>query len=213
MGAAAGAVSEKPIIMSEKSEETQELVLSALASNILFNHLEEAAVLNLVMAMEEQNHPKGTQLIEQGATGADYMYVIDSGETDVFVGGNNVASFGKGKVVGELALMYDAPRAATVVAKTDLRVWALNRTAFQQMLKNAGSAKADFATASISAIPLFAPLSDSEKAQIVDAMETVSYMDEEEIITEGEEGDCLYIIEEVRGRPDTAGFLLQLLAA
>ena len=49
MGAAAGAVSEKPIIMSEKSEETQELVLSALASNILFNHLEEAAVLNLVM--------------------------------------------------------------------------------------------------------------------------------------------------------------------
>ena len=38
MGAAAGAVSEKPIIMSEKSEETQELVLSALASNILFKH-------------------------------------------------------------------------------------------------------------------------------------------------------------------------------
>ena len=51
MGAAAGAVSEKPIIMSEKSEETQELVLSALASNILFNHLEEAAVLNLVMTL------------------------------------------------------------------------------------------------------------------------------------------------------------------
>ena len=79
----------------------------------------------------------GDVVIKQGDQ-ADNLYVVDSGEFEVLLatpGGKNqpikVAEVVHGGVFGELALMYDSPRAATVVAKSNGTLWALERSTFR----------------------------------------------------------------------------------
>jgi hypothetical protein len=134
------------IVKTPKSERATELIVQALKDNIMFSHLPMDVMGEVVAAMEgPEEHAKGACLIEQGGVGDEkagaatalHMYVVDSGACDVIVDGVKVGKVGAGEVVGELALMYDAPRAATVVARSPLKVWALNRTSFQQLLKHA----------------------------------------------------------------------------
>lgn len=65
----------------------------------------------------------------------DYYYVLSSGVCDIFVNGKKVLEVHKGRGFGELALLYDAPRAATVVASSDdVRTWAVDRITFKQVM-------------------------------------------------------------------------------
>ena len=83
----------------------------------------------LAMALRPVEVPEGTEVISQGDVG-DRYFVIDEGEVDVFVDGEMVTHLGPGEAFGELALLRDAPRAATVVARGPVRLLALDRDAF-----------------------------------------------------------------------------------
>lgn len=99
-------------------------------------------------AFKEVSVKKGETLIHQGDDG-DKLYLIESGEADVFKEMTNestkkkevlkVNTMKKGDTVGELALMYNAPRAATVVATTDLELWSLDRETFSHIVRDAAS--------------------------------------------------------------------------
>lgn len=86
-------------------------------------------------ALEAQKFPPGATIIQEGDPGHSF-YLVESGEADVFKTGSNspVKHYQKGDFFGELALLNDAPRAATVVAKTELKVATLGKSAFQRLL-------------------------------------------------------------------------------
>jgi CRP-like cAMP-binding protein len=71
----------------------------------------------------------GKVLIRQGDVG-DLFYVIVQGEAEVIRDGKHLRNLGPGAYVGEIALLRDVPRTATVVAKTPLRLLALQREPF-----------------------------------------------------------------------------------
>jgi len=77
----------------------------------------------------------GENLIEQGEIG-DAFYAIGSGHVDVVRDGERIADLGPGEHFGEVALLTDEPRNATVVAHTPLRVFSLDRDGFAEVVAN-----------------------------------------------------------------------------
>lgn len=104
----------------------------------------------VLSAFESVSVKKGERLIEQGADG-DRLYLIEEGEAEVFKTTfdektqkdvtQKVNVMKKGDTVGELALMYNAPRAATVIAATDLKLWSLDRETFGHIVRDAAAKK------------------------------------------------------------------------
>jgi cAMP-dependent protein kinase regulator len=101
----------------------------------MFKSLDQAQLEVMVGAMTSVHVQSGDQVIRQGDAG-DLFYVVDSGEFEVYVASagasdTKVMDVMNGGSFGELALMYGSPRAATVRAVSDGRLWALDRTTFR----------------------------------------------------------------------------------
>lgn len=80
--------------------------------------------------MEKVEINPGDNCITQGENG-DYFYFVQYGHFDCFVDDKKVQDYEPGSGFGELALLYNAPRAATVIAKGNVRVWCVDRTTFR----------------------------------------------------------------------------------
>lgn len=66
----------------------------------------------------------------------EMMYVVQSGQVDILIGGLLVETVGEGGVIGELAMVDQRGRAATAVAHTDSKLVAIDRQQFEEMLEN-----------------------------------------------------------------------------
>ena len=102
----------------------------ALARGVpMFSVLSQPALERLATALVAVDVPHGQTLIREGDPG-DRFYLIVEGEAEVSSGGDRVARLGRGDYVGEIALLRDVPRTATVRALTDLKLAALERDDF-----------------------------------------------------------------------------------
>lgn len=91
--------------------------------------LPEATVGQLAQAAAEVRMAAGEEIVREGDSG-DRFYVVDSGTVDVVAGGTRLATLGPGEYFGEIALLHDVPRTATVVAREDGVLLTLARDAF-----------------------------------------------------------------------------------
>jgi len=118
------AVLAPPDAMRDKPAATRNVILQAVRGNLLFEGLSfehKNLIIDQMYRMEVRN---GTTVIKQGDRG-DNLYVVESGAFDVFVSVSGrtrrVSQRGPGTVFGELALMYNSPRAATVTVSAARR--------------------------------------------------------------------------------------------
>ena len=112
----------------------------------MFTALDEKEFNIVVDAIEEVTGSTGDAIIKEGDQG-DCMYVLEQGSlncTKVF-SGNTAPTFLKeyqpGEGFGELALLYNAPRAATITANSDYVIWKLDRDTFNHIVKDAAARK------------------------------------------------------------------------
>jgi len=103
--------------------------IALLRSIPLFAELPAPAVEGLAAALTPAELPAGAILIRQGEEGSGY-YAIAAGQLDVIQDGRFVRRCGRGEGVGEIALLRDVPRTATVTAHTDATVYKLAREPF-----------------------------------------------------------------------------------
>ena len=107
----------------------------------LFGPLSLATVEHLAGSMAPVRFEHGDTLIEEGARG-DAYYLVDQGEVTVEQGGALVARHGPGTGVGEIALLHDVPRTATVRATTQVAAFCLARDAFLEAVTGHAQSRA-----------------------------------------------------------------------
>jgi MFS family permease len=95
----------------------------------IFTPLPEATLESLARALVPVTAQADEEIVRQGEPG-DRFYVVDSGSVDVFVDGAAVATLDSGDYFGEIALLRDVPRTATVRAREAAQLLALERDDF-----------------------------------------------------------------------------------
>jgi CRP-like cAMP-binding protein len=111
---------------------------TALARTPLFSHLGRLDLARLAGELEELTFEPGQAIVREGDA-ADGFYVINSGRVVVVarapVGdGSRLVALGSGEGFGEIALLTDSPRTASVIAETEVTVWRLSRARFEALL-------------------------------------------------------------------------------
>ena len=166
----AASSAEKPTAQkTDKSDEQKARISKAIDGNLLFEGIMGAQLEELFGLMFEKTVEGGTNVITQGEEG-DNFYVMDSGACDVIVNGNNVASLKNGDSFGELALMYFAPRAATIQATEKTTLWAMDRITFRSMLFDKANQKREQYKEFLGKVPLLEPMESYEKEKIADVL-------------------------------------------
>jgi MFS family permease len=103
--------------------------LDLLRSIPLFKPLPATTLDQVASSLVSVSVTPATVIIREGA-GGDRFYVVASGEVDVSTSGSHVSTLGPGDYFGEIALLRDVPRTATVTAKSDVVLYALDRDEF-----------------------------------------------------------------------------------
>lgn len=143
--------------------------------------------------MKKLEYTKGDDIIKQGEEG-DLFYVVEDGACEIFVKGvgkvMDIGGFGSVRnFFGELALLYDAPRAATVTAAGPVVAWGLDRVTFKKILQDQTQKQRSLYKTFLEQVPVLQPLSVYEKLTIADAMAPKTFPAGDNIINEGDEGE------------------------
>lgn len=187
-------------VVNPKSDEQKARLKGIMSKSFLFASLEEKDFTIVVDAMLKKDLAPKEQIIKEGDDG-DCMYIVDQGTLECIKvnGGESkvVKTCVEGDAFGELALLYNCPRAASVQAgDTQCVIWQLDRETFNAVVKGASMKKREKYDGFIKSVNLLSSMQMYERGQLVDALKPETFKAGDIIVKQGDPGDKFYIVEE-----------------
>jgi cAMP-dependent protein kinase regulator len=168
-----------------KTKEQETRLKKALETNVLFSFLSGEALDTVILAFKEHTVAAGETVITEGAevqSGTPALYVFEKGKLSVY---KNVQEKKEGEpekkkvhtydtpgqYFGDLALLYNAPRAATVIADEECSLWSIDRATFNNLVKDAARQAGERRLEFLKKVPLLEKLNPEQKASLCDVMD------------------------------------------
>ncbi len=130
---------------------------SSILSQIeIFKGLSKKEIALISKLMTAITIKSGKEFITEGASGRE-AFIIISGTASVWRHGKLITSVGPGAVIGEMAVITNSPRTASVRAETEMVVEVLNRGAFLQLLDESPALTRKLLTATIQRLQQLEP--------------------------------------------------------
>uniref|UniRef100_A0A3B3ZNU7 cGMP-dependent protein kinase n=1 Tax=Periophthalmus magnuspinnatus TaxID=409849 RepID=A0A3B3ZNU7_9GOBI len=186
-----------------KSEWSKELIKEAIKDNDFMSNLEASQIQEIVDCMYPVEYAKHSLIIKEGDVGS-LVYVLADGRVEVLKENALLGEMSAGKVFGELAILYDCTRTATVKAVTDVKLWAIDRQCFQTIMMRTGLIKQTEYMELLKSVPTFHDLQEDILSKMVDILEETTYEEGEYIIRQGARGDTFFIF--TKGKADVTRF-------
>lgn len=208
-----------PVI--EKTPEETMLILKALNNSALTETYSRDVKQALAGVLKIVDCPMGMVLIKQGDPG-DYFYIMKSGHCNIYKAdyaqseaiiipddtldtneciqklGPQVNEVSPGVGVGDLALLYGAPRAATVITTVESSFWAIHGTDFRIFIRMQREAEIQRYIGFLRHVEVLKQLKENELFALAQACTPEYYGDGQDIVTQGDEGNTFYFIEDGR---------------
>jgi hypothetical protein len=124
---------------NERTEDERAFIESVLRTNVLFQDVvRQGSLIDLASAFDRVEYKKGDIIFSQGDTDKGFMLILEEGECSITIDGEEIpepyGTMKRGAMVGELALLLDKDRAATVKAKTNVVAFRLSRASFKHFM-------------------------------------------------------------------------------
>ncbi|XP_016312027.1 cGMP-dependent protein kinase 1-like isoform X1 [Sinocyclocheilus anshuiensis] len=176
-----------------KSAKSKELIKSAILDNDFMKNLEMSQIQEIVDCMYPVDNDKNSCIIKEGDVGS-LVYVMEEGKVEVSKEGLKLCTMGPGKVFGELAILYNCTRTATVRTVTSVKLWAIDRQCFQTIMMRTGLIKHAEYMEFLKSVLTFRGLPEQILSKLADVLEETHYEDGDYIIRQGARGDTFFII-------------------
>ena len=183
---------------------TSEFPPLRVAPHSLFSSLDQDSLTALIGILEVEVVAGGARLIEQGTTGAE-AYIVARGELEVVREGEHrllLARLGTGALIGEMALLSGAPRAASVVACRPSVVLIARKDALEQLAERAPQVVTAFAEHCrrrmvdnlLRSSTILSAVNPRDRANLIGTFVTRTYEAGERVIAQGAESDGLHLV-------------------
>jgi CRP-like cAMP-binding protein len=188
-----------------KSSEITQLLIGVVQQNVLFRNFKAEEHSRIVEAFDCIEVKAGEIVIKQGDSG-EYFYIVESGQLEVYMESCGVhvkigRTLLKGDYFGELALMYNTPRAATVISTELSTLWRIDRQTYRTIITRHNKETSDEFYGLISNVHILNQrlgdvLSPAEISKVVSTLEVEEFEHGSVIIRQHQTGDYFYIISE-----------------
>ncbi|XP_069942431.1 cGMP-dependent protein kinase 1 isoform X2 [Cherax quadricarinatus] len=187
-----------PVVVP-KSQKSKELLRQAILDNDFLKNLEMGQVKEIVESMYSVEYAAGALIIKEGDIGS-MLYIMEEGKVEVSKEGKLLCHMSPGKVFGELAILYNCKRTATIKAATGCKLYAIDRKCFQTIMMRTGLIRQAEYTNFLKSVPTFQTLQEETLIKIADVLEETYYGQGDYIIRQGARGDTFFIISKGRVR-------------
>ncbi|XP_055920504.1 cGMP-dependent protein kinase, isozyme 2 forms cD4/T1/T3A/T3B isoform X3 [Eupeodes corollae] len=181
------------LVKIPKSVVSRELIKSAILDNDFMKNLDITQIREIVDCMYPVKYAAKSLIIKEGDVGS-IVYVMEEGRVEVSREGKYLSTLSGAKVLGELAILYNCQRTATITAITECKLWAIERQCFQTIMMRTGLIRQAEYTDFLKSVPIFKNLPEDTLIKISDVLEETYYQMGDYIVRQGARGDTFFII-------------------
>lgn len=176
---------------------TKDILVHAVEAFLIVNgtDLRDNVIEIVIKTMSPMLLQRGEAVITQGEIGTS-VYIVESGNLQVTVNNERIRKLGPGVLFGELALLFDARRSATVTCLDTCKLWSLSRTAFKIIQRNATNLAIMQRTRRFRAVPELACISSTSLTKLMATLTPMSYKSGDALYAAGKCTTKVMLIEE-----------------
>lgn len=178
-----------------KTSDQNKRLSKSVHSIFLFKSLDTEQLNKVIDAMQEIRCDDGEVIIKDGDEEAEFFYVVESGTYEINVNGVVVHTYVDEGSFGELALMYNTPRAATVTSRSSGTLWALDRGTFRRIVLRSAFMKRQTYEEFINSVSILSSLEPYERMKVCDALKSVTFQKDDVIVKRGDKAENMYFVE------------------